>query len=528
MKSKYLQFTFLLTLLLMLGSLLTAPVRAATTAGGTFIVDSTSDTNAKDGWLTLREAILIANGGTGPNGLNRTLDSNERAQLQGCAFTGSTNNWTISDGCGQGKLDTIHFSLAGSGVHTITVTNHSGLPTVTDPVIIDGYSQPGAHQNTLAKGNDTVLLIQLSPGVGVGDIAGLDLETNSSIIQGLIINGFRETYSQGFGIVVAGQGGNTIQGNFIGTDANGAASVLNSVGVWVTSSNNLIGGVSPAARNLISGNGGGVYVGGPGATQNKIQGNFLGTNRSGTAALSNAEGVIVDSAQQNLIGGTETGARNVISGNDEAILISASTGTVVQGNYIGLQVNGKQPLGNTLGIYISGSDNVIGGSAKHASNRIAYSGSAGITVVNLADALDNTFSRNSIYSNAMGIDLGADGVTLNDIGIPADEDIGPNNLQNSPIVMKATSAAKSIKVYMNSTINTTYTIELFSATACDLSGHGQGKTFLGAAKITTNQYGDATKSIVVSKSFKPNQAIVATATDPFGNTSEFGYCKMSK
>lgn len=521
----------LLTLFLLLGGIaivLTPPARAAATAGGTFVVDSTADTNAKDGLLTFREAILLANGGTGPDGLNRALDSNERAQLQGCAFSGSPNNWLITDGCGLGKLDTIRFNLPGAGVHTISVTDHKGLPHLTDPVIIDGYSQPGASKNTLAKGDNAVLLIQLSPAAGIGDIAGLELDTNSSTIQGLIVSGFQDYFIQGYGIVVAGQN-NTIQGNFIGTDANGAASLLNSFGIWVSSGSNLIGGVSPADRNLISGNGGGIYISGPGAAQNKIQGNFIGTTRSGTGALPNGSAIIIDGASQTLIGGTIHGARNIISGNDSSIGISAgSNNTKIQGSFIGVQVNGKQPLGNQSGIGVVGASTLIGGAAKGAGNRIAYNGTAGITVYNLNTALDNTFSRNSIYANALGIDLGADGIPPNDIGIPADEDTGPNNLQNSPIIMKAIATTKTIKVYLDSTVNTTYTIELFSAPACDGSGSAQGKTFLGASKITTDQYGDATKSIVVTKTFKPNQGTVGTATDPFGNTSEFGYCKTAK
>ena len=55
--------------------------------------------------------------------------------------------------------DTIAFDIPGTGVHTITPA--SALPMVTDPVIIDGYTQPGASPNTQSTGDDAVLLIEL-------------------------------------------------------------------------------------------------------------------------------------------------------------------------------------------------------------------------------------------------------------------------------------------------------------------------------------------------------------------------------
>src|SRR5262249_34685315 len=108
-------------------------------------------------------------------------------------------------------------SLDSNHVNTIQVgsTGFGGLPAITDPVIIDGYTQPGASQNTLAAGDNAVLLIQLD-GTFVGESAqGLQVLAGSSALRGLVINRFNT------GVRMSGQGGNVIEGNFMGTDPTG-------------------------------------------------------------------------------------------------------------------------------------------------------------------------------------------------------------------------------------------------------------------------------------------------------------------
>ena len=145
--------------------------------------------------------------------------------------------------------DVINFNIPGSGVHTISLTNQ--LPPLTDPVTIDGYTQPGASPNTLAVGNDAKLLIELS-GALANSAYGLRLTGGNSTIRGLIINRFNFQ-----GIDIELKGGNVIAGNFIGTNASGTADFPtpnNGSGVYLLTSNNTIGGLTPGDRNVLSGN----------------------------------------------------------------------------------------------------------------------------------------------------------------------------------------------------------------------------------------------------------------------------------
>ncbi|MCH8063946.1 MAG: S8 family serine peptidase, partial [Chloroflexi bacterium] len=210
--------------------------------------------------------------------------------------------------------DLIGFNIPGAGPHTIQPA--SALPTITDPVIIDGYTQPGASPNTNGPGLglNTVLKIELD-GTNAGAGAdGLTITGGDSTVRGLVINRFNSEF--GNNILLRSQGGNVIEGNFLGTDVTGTVG-LGSVGlanggsgVYIGSPNNLIGGTSAAARNVISGNRFGVRHAESTATGNLVQGNLIGTDLTGTAALGNTEGVHFQiSASNNTVGGTTPEAR---------------------------------------------------------------------------------------------------------------------------------------------------------------------------------------------------------------------------
>ncbi|HEX8204168.1 MAG TPA: VCBS repeat-containing protein, partial [Isosphaeraceae bacterium] len=150
-------------------------------------------------------------------------------------------------------LDLINFSISntiGGGVRTIAPP--APLPPITDPVVIDGYTQPGSARNTLAVGSNAVLQVELN-GAGAGPGAGLTIVGGGSTVQGLAINRFN-----GPGILLSSGGGNRIVGNVIGTNAAGTAALANlGDGVAIVNSpGNVIGGTAPADRNVISGNGG--------------------------------------------------------------------------------------------------------------------------------------------------------------------------------------------------------------------------------------------------------------------------------
>ena len=268
----------------------------------TITVDSTADTAADDGLCTLREAITAANT--------------------------NTASGTMPGECAAGEasptVDTVAFAIPGAGAHTITPT--SSLPSITEAVLIDGYTQPGnggpdASPNTLAVGDDAVLLIEISgasaPGLTMINITG---PAGGSTVRGLVINQTNggNAFVVGFSIASSN---NTITGNFIGLDPTGttvpgsgpAPGVRFAVG-----SSNTFGGTTPAARNVMAGSGccGNAYIVLDSAGSSVIQGNYFGTNASGTAALSidgHINGIVV-LTNGNTIGGTTSGAGNVIAG----------------------------------------------------------------------------------------------------------------------------------------------------------------------------------------------------------------------
>jgi hypothetical protein len=335
------------------------------------------------------------------------------------------------------------------------------------------------------------------------------------------------------GVRISGSGttGNQVQGNYIGTNAVGTAAVGNgNAGVSISSSAsaNTIGGILAAARNVISGNNVGVSIS---SDANNVQGNFVGTNAAGTGDLGNiTEGVLLDSGANNTIGGLTAAARNIISGNDRfGVLISASatTGNQVQGNFIGLAVNGTTALGNTShGVFINNAahNNSIGGTVIGAGNRIANNGGDGVLIgsdtgFTTAAGVGNSVLGNAIFSNAgQAIDLGAnDGPSANDSNDP---DSGPNDLLNTPVLTKAILSANSLLIMgsINTLTNKVLRIEFFARPAS-----GLGQTFLGFQTITMGSSNTAsfTPVLTVSTSALKGQTLTATITDELGNTSEF-------
>ncbi len=317
----------------------------------------------------------------------------------------------ILDSNTTGGVDTISFAIPGAGVHTISLL--SQLPDLTDAVIIDGTTQ-GVSATPLIELDGT------SAGAGVN---GLVITGGGSTVKGLAINRFTAS-----GIRIQALGGNTIQGNFIGTNAAGNADLGNGLhGVYnVNTPGNLIGGTTAAARNVISGNDQhGVVIQGGISSSNVVQGNYIGTNAAGTTALGNTlGGILVQHSQANTIGGTTAAERNIVSGNGANgvyLLGSGTSSTLLQGNYIGTDVNGTADLGNFLsGVQIDNgaATNTIGGTTAGARNIISGNNRFGITIQGTA-ATGNTVAGNLIGTNAAGtgaIGNTFSGITLYDAG----------------------------------------------------------------------------------------------------------------
>ena len=206
--------------------------------------------------------------------------------------------------------------------------------------------------------------------------------SNNTVGPGNIVSGNGLAGTQGVGVYVFGSTttGNLIMGNRIGTDANGAFALANSaIGVLLyRSPGNTVQG------NLISGNRFiGVEIAAATASGNQVIGNMIGTNAAGTAAVPNGfDGVFINNAANNTIGGTATGAGNLISGNTSAgiqLFGPQSTGNVIQGNALGLDIAGRPTLPNLRGgIFVNTTPglNQIGGNtpgqANYGQSRIVY------------------------------------------------------------------------------------------------------------------------------------------------------------
>jgi hypothetical protein len=304
--------------------------------------------------------------------------------------------------------DTITFDIDGGGVQAIQPL--TALPRITDSVIIDGTTQPGF--------TDTPLIELDGTNVGAGTaIDGLLITAGGSTVRGLIINRFGR-----HGINLSDGSDNVIEGNFIGTDVTGTISLGNgtgignsgsfAAGVFVESSNNIIGGETPEARNIIAGNGrglngSGVLIAGSNATGNRVIGNFLGTDVTGTVALNQSgSGVRIDNASENIIGGTTPQERNIISGNDfYGIRIEGleAIDNKVIGNFIGTDATGTADLGNLGGIRISvgAANNTIGGTMPGARNVISGNDAgSGVFLQN-----GNTGNGNLVIGNFIGTDI---------------------------------------------------------------------------------------------------------------------------
>ncbi|MBZ0292548.1 MAG: CSLREA domain-containing protein, partial [Anaerolineae bacterium] len=479
--------------------------------------------------------------------------------------------------------DTIAFDIPGTAPYIIAP--ETGMPEITDPVIIDGTTEPDYV-------DAPIIVLTGGSLLDADGVIGLNISAGDTTVRGLVINFF----SDSAGIRLTTNGGNVIEGNYIGLAADGVTAQGNFVGIDIADApGNSIGGAALANRNVIAGNDdAGLKITGSTSTGNRVQGNYIGVDVTGAAPVLNGEALNLstsslttigtdgdgtdDVAEGNVIlgvsflsgsssnviagnlfgtdstgtvdlaGGTlglyldagsannrigtngdlisDSAEANVIAGYDTGVTLlgATTTGNTIAGNSIGIDVTGSQNLGNTLqGILIDSdaSNNVVTG------NTIRFNG-VGIEVVT---GTGNHFSGNVIADQTgLGINLDEDGnaatidaVTANDVG---DADTGANNLQNFPELTSAVVGGGDVTLAgtLNSTANTQFRIEFFANAACDASGYGEGETYLGFAEVTTDGSGNALIDETLTASASLGQFITATAIDPGGNTSEFSAC----
>ena len=516
--------------------------------------------------------------------------------------------------------DTIEFDIVGSGVHTIAPT--SGLPSITDGVTIDGTTE-----SDYVPGGAPRIEVD---GASAGPALGLFVTAAGTTIRGLTINRFEGTAIQ----ITAAASNTTLEASYVGLNAAGTAAAGNANGIHAASTGNTIGGSTADERNVIAGNTGSAVV--LLGDSNTVQGNYIGTTADGMSAVGNVGGIGV-SGNGNTIGGANAGEGNVLSGatrsvrgrrrggilrrrgqqhrrgqphrheqgrdrchpeqpprdlhrrgceqrrprkrdlrqqrrrnrhlrkqrdgsrephrdervghgspgerrlrdSDERLRVgerhrwnhgycrkrhlgqqhrhrAGSSNNQIFGNSIGTTAGGASLPNQFEGIVIaSGNGNVIGGEGSGEPNRIRNNGGDGVQTYSSAGT-GNRVSANEIANNGgQGIDLNGDGVTPNDVG---DGDTGPNNLQNFPVLTSATGGASTSVGGSLDTAAGTYRVEFFANTACD-GTHGEGARFLGGRSVPAGPF-TATGLGATSA----GEVVTATATDAAGSSSEFSAC----
>lgn len=548
----------------------------------------------------LKSALLILSFGFCLSGfantfvVNNTGDQSDANQGDGICDDG-TGNCTLRAAIEEANIfggsDVIEFNIPGNGPHTLNPLG-SGLPTITDQLRIDGTSQPG-----YSFGNPRIVIDGSSSNAGTN---GLEVFADGCEIRGLVIGGFSEDNfaDGGIGIRIIASSNNQIAENFLGIAADGSTLLPNFSGINLeaTSSNNTIGGTSNNDRNIISGNNDtGILV--LVSDANFVRGNFIGTDRSGSTAVANFVGIVLASADQNVIGGTSPDFRNLISGNIlGAVDLINSNNTAIQGNYLGSNAAGTQAIPNDYGIFVQslstnnqiggtttgaanlisgnfsmgidlqgdnnivegnligtqidrtnglangplginilgGSNNRIGGMTDGAGNLIAFHNSEGLRMQSTGSVPSgNQISRNSFMNNMnLGIDLGfgdpaTTGMTPND-NTAEDADTGPNNLQNNAVQSNVSFDL------VNNQLNLDYfvfsdpshsdyplNIEFFMS---DPSGSVSDYLFTDVFSEPEFSSGNA-KSITINPPagiiFTGQERVLNTVTDASGNTSEF-------
>jgi hypothetical protein len=467
----------------------------------------------------------------------------------------ATGNVVQGNAIGTEKSGTLALGNGGSGVfiaasenivarNLISGNEGRGIYVSDDTSAQTQSSQPAgvapvpANDNLIA-GNGLGVNVNVTSAIPNGE-SGVELAgANNTVVGGTsdlarnFISGNGES-----GVLIREFGsGNQVIGNYIGVgfsdppepsigNAENGVSIDDAPG-------NIIGGPG-GARNVISANNFfGISIRGTQSTGNTIQGNYIGTESSGEAALGNQYfGItVVDSASQTLIGGDADGEGNVISANGSHGIFfdTGAHENTIAGNLIGTDASGESPLGNAGdGINLGNPDvfaNVVGGTADGEGNVIAHNGEDGV-VVSGPETVSNAILRNSIHSNgSLGIDLGNDGITSND---PGDIDPDANHLQNFPVLTAVIAGAgkTSIQGSLNSHPATQYRLEFFISPQCDPSGNGEGRSYIGFINVTTNASGNATFLAIANTQILSGVHMTVTATDlSTSDTSEFSPCE---
>ncbi len=469
-------------------------------------------------------------------------------------------------------VDVITFNISGGGVQTISPA--TSLPQITEPVEINGYSQPGSSANTAPSPQpiNSVITIAINGGPDAGGTqTRLDIAATApgTIIRGISMYGCGVSDQEGCVRTEADQV--VIAGNFLGVMPDGSTAgsyEISSAIIQYGGSNLTIGGTSPAARNILSNKEFGQQAvninSSTGGTV--IQGNYIGLAKDGITSLNTIGGVGLNTSAGTTVGGAASGTINVIHGTQIAVLMTSSN-AVVQGNYIGTDYTGSPRSSlSSAGIAVSagGHENLIGGTNPGEGNIIAGTNGSGVTIARLTIngmfdgiSIHNSILGNSIYSLTPGDSGGAypslDGLKLaivfsqaidsdadfvpnlydvkpynNDV---SDADVGTNNLMNHPILNTAVQNGNQLE--FNYDLDTAdspsnqYRVEFFASDSSELgTSGGMAQTFLGA--VTVSPGSAQSSSITLPSNTSLNGKIFSATATAVDNTLAFGYGSTSR
>ena len=434
---------------------------------------------------------------------------------------------------------TISFNIPGPCPRVIGLA--SALPHVTSPIIIDGYTQPGSAVNSDPNASNATLCVLVKSAAGtLGNaiqVPSAGAASASLVLRGLGFGGFGQP------VMLLGGSDHVIAGNQFGGSVGGVAlpgAALQAISIGVNAGGSLVvGGQNVADRNVIGGAGFyGINVQSTVAStpdQCRIVNNLIGVAANGITPVPNFTGI-------GLAGGACTVASNRIVGNSQdAILVNGGNGNLIQGNVLGVAVDGNGIFNSGAGVHItSGDGNVVGTSASSAITGLLFSNTIRFMVdggVVATAGTGNSIRSNLIYDNGatgsgMDIDLGVAGPTAND---PGDGDGGPNLLQNFPLASgvafaapplpNATNVTASVRGSLNAKPGT-YRVDIYFANGCNANGRGHAEAYAGAMPVTIAA--GATHASFAAGATLPNVqgdgVLAFAATDAAGNTSEIGPC----
>ncbi len=519
---------------------------------GVFITDSNTTGN-----------VVLGNYiGTGASGISALANG-----LSG-VFVGNGSSGTIIGGTNAGMRNII----SGNSQYGVILTSNTTANVVLGNFIGTDFSGSNSVPNGLAVGNSYA-------GIGIfagasGNLIGGTNASSRNIISG----------NTNVGVYLAGPGvsDNVIAGNYIGLNVSGSASLPSQGnGLYLVNgaSGNTVGGTTPGAGNVISGNHSyGLYISDPGTSNNFVLGNFIGPDANGTNAIGDGGiGIgILNNASGNFIGGTSAGTGNLISGSpgfSYGIATYGANNNTIQGNFVGTDLSGKNAFPNGfagIALMFGSTGNLIGGTAPGAGNLISANGSYGIyiyaagTTNNLVEgnligtditgnnALGNGFANVVMLGGATGNLIGgagsgnviafagSPGVALYDAGTTNNSVRGnsifsnggkgidltgvANDLQASPVITNAfgTGTSTVVQGKLNSTASSSFFIDIYR----NLTG-SQGQFYLGTVSVTSDGSGNASFAYTNYSGNYTGQAITATATAASRDTSEFSAAVMA-